>query len=273
MKRLFKHLLLACVLAVSTTAWAQMPYNTNMTQTHYNNSSIIVGSSRASWSSGVELKGGNFNWDDKYIIIALNQQSIPYQLKFKYKVSNWAATNPNWYVDESADRNSWSRVWSNESKNTDWSAQQTLTLSKSTKYIKLCYSGNMTGTYADIIITDQAYVNNPKVNDAVISSLDFGAGTISSGKKELTFDVEWCNVPELSVTSDNAEYFTVSPASFGGKAKYGTQTVSVFYDRDKAVGSHSGTITLSNGSITKTVTVTGTTTKREQSIHWNNDQH
>ena len=79
MKRLFKHLLLACVLAVSTTAWAQMPYNTNMTQTHYNNSSIIVESSRASWSSGVELKGGNFNWDDKYIIIALNQQSIPYQ--------------------------------------------------------------------------------------------------------------------------------------------------------------------------------------------------
>lgn len=279
MKRLFKHLLLACVLAVSTTAWAQMPYNTNMTQTHFNNSKTVIAKDNASWSSGLKLGGSAaFNWDDKYVIIALDQTSIPYQLSFRYKCNSGIATNPDWYVSESPDNQTWTKVWSAVSPtstivsvSTDWYTASPITLSKSTKYIKLCYSGNYSGTFDNIKVTDQAYVNNPKVNDAVISSLDFGAGTISSGKKELTFDVEWCNVPELSVTSDNAEYFTVSPASFGGKAKYGTQTVSVFYDRDKAVGSHSGTITLSNGSITKTVTVTGTTTKREQTIHWNND--
>ena len=123
------------------------------------------------------------------------------------------------------------------SVSTDWSATQTVTLSKSTKYIKLCYQGNYAGTFGSIVVSDQAYVHNPKVGEEEITSLDFGSGNISSGKAELSFDVEWCNVSALSVTS-NSTYFTVSPTSFGDKAKYGTQTVKVYYDRDKTVGKH-----------------------------------
>ena len=250
---------------------AQLPYNTTMTESHFNDSKVIVASNKASWNNGVELKGGNFNWDDKYIVIALNRQSIPYQLKFKYKVSSWAATNPNWYVDESEDNSNWSRVWSNESKNTSWSDEQTLTLTKSTKYIKLCYSGNLTGTYADIRVSDQSYVHDPIVNEEAISSLDFGSGAISSGKSELSFEVEWCNVEPLTVSSSNPAFFTVTPPSFGRKASYGTEVITVAYNRDNEVNTHSGTITLDNGSVTKTVTVQGTTTKRQQAIHWNNE--
>lgn len=267
--------MLISVFAVgSLAAYAQLPYNTTMTQSHYNDGSIIIKKSGTqSWDGGVKVgsAGGGFNWDDKYVIIALNQQSIPYQLKFKYKVGASGSSNPNWYVDESSDNSNWSRVWSNESKNTSWSAQQVINLSKSTKYIKLCYSGNFTGYFADIIVTDQAYVNNPTVNDVVITSLDFGEGAISSGKADLAFDVEWCNVNALSVTSDNTVFFTVSPASFGGKVQYGTQTITVSYDRDKAVGNHNATLTMTNGSVTKTVALSGATTKREQAIHWNAD--
>ncbi|MBQ9427802.1 MAG: hypothetical protein IJU36_09305 [Paludibacteraceae bacterium] len=107
------------------------------------------------------------------------------------------------------------------------------------------------------------------VGETEITSLAFGSGTISSGKAELSFDVEWCNVSALSVTSSNSTYFTVSPASFGRKAKYGTQTITVKYDRDIAVGNHSGTITISNTSYTKTVNISGSTTLRPQAIHWN----
>lgn len=272
------------LFGVNESAWGQLPYNTTMTKDHYNNSSINVGNDGASysqnkWDGGIYLaakkswvRGTEWNWDDKYVIIALKTNSIPYQLKFKYKCNSIIASNPDWYVAESSDKSNWTTIWSTESNSTSTSALQTVDLSKSTKYIKLCYSGNYGGTYSDIKVTDQKYVHNPKVGDNEISSLDFGSGTISSGKAELSFDVEWCNVSALSVTSSNTTYFTVSPASFGNTAKYGTQTVTVYYDRDVAVGNnHSGTITISNGNATytKTVSVNGTTTKRPQEIHWN----
>lgn len=264
---------LLCGLVLTAALFAQLPYNTTMTQSHFNNSSTVVAKESANWDSGIRLgTTSNWNpgnWNDHYVVIALNQASIPYQLKFKYKVNFGISSNPNWYIDESPDNTKWSRVWSNESRNTSWSDQQTVTLSKSTKYIKLCFSGNYSGTFADIIVSDQAYVNNPKVGDDVITSLDFGAKAISSGTEEKTFDIEWCNVNALTVSHTNTTVFTVTPNSFGGKAKYGTQTVTVAYNRNQEVGEHKDTITISNGSITKTVTVSGTTTKREQEIHWN----
>lgn len=277
------------LFGVNESAWGQLPYNTTMTSTHYNDSKVKVGSdgesySQNAWSGGIflqagtrknllgNIKGEEWNWEDKYVIIALKTNSIPYQLQFKYKCNSIIASNPDWYVAESSDKSNWTTIWSTESNSTSTSALQTVDLSKSTKYIKFCYSGNYGGTYSDIKVTDQAYVHNPKVGDSEISSLDFKSGTISSGKAELSFDVEWCNVSALSVTSSNTTYFTVSPASFGNTAKYGTQTVTVYYDRDVAVGNnHSGTITIGNGNstYTKTVSVKGTTTKRPQEIHWN----
>lgn len=275
MKKIY---LLSMLLAfICTTVWAQLPYNTTMTQSHYNNGSTVVKKEGSvSWENGVKLgKYAPFNWDDKYIVVALNQTSIPYQLTFKYKCNNSIATNPDWYVEESADNSNWSRIWSavtptstGVSVSEDTYTATPIDLSKSTKYIKLCYSGNYSGTFSDVRVSDQAYVNDPKVDDNVITSLDFGANTISSGVEEKTFDIEWCNVNALTVTSDNA-LFTVSPASFGGKAQYGTQTITVGYNRNQEVGEHSGTITITNGSVTKTVSVFGTTTKREQNIHWN----
>lgn len=273
MKKIFTFIVvMVCGLC---TVMAQLPYNTTVAKSHFDNASIVVAKESANWDSGIRLgTTSNWspgNWNDHYVVIALNQGSIPYQLKYKYKVNFAISSNPNWYVEESADNSTWSRLWSNESRNTSWSDQQVLTLAKSTKYIKLCFSGNYSGTFADIIVTDQSYVHDPKVGDDVISSLDFGTGTISSGKAELSFDVEWCNVDELSVSCDNTDVFSVSPASFGSKAKYGTQTVTVGYNRNVEVNDHSGTITISNGSITKTVTVSGSTTKRNQDIHWNTD--
>ena len=280
MKKIFTLFVIA-LMGISQV-FAQLPYNTTYTKTHFNSSSVTVSKSGANWdnSNGVRLGNaalGGFNWDDKYIVIALNQQSIPYQLSFKYKVSSTAVSNPKWYVSESSDNSNWTEIWTATPAttsiitiSTDWVDSNPLTLSKSTKYIRIGFSGNFAGYLSDIIVSDQAYVNNPKIGDDEISSLDFGASTISSGVEEKTFDVEWCNVNALTVTSDNA-LFTVSPVSFGGKAAYGTQTVTVGYNRNQEVGEHNGTITLSNGSITKTVTVSGSTTKREQAIHWSAD--
>lgn len=280
---------LLCGLVLTAALFAQLPYNTTMTQSHYNNSSIVVGNDGASrsqnkWDGGVRLEarasaitGSEWNWDDKFVIIALDQTSIPYQLTFQFQGTSIIASDPNWYVAESESKNGpWVTVWTATTPTTSGvsvsadpqSLESPIELSKSTKFIKLCYSGNYGGIYKNIKVTDQAYVNNPKVGDEEITSLGFGSNTISSGVEEKTFDVEWCNVNALSVTSDNA-LFTVSPASFGGTALYGTQTITVGYNRNQEIGEHSGTITITNGSVTKTVAVSGTTTKREQAIHWN----
>ena len=269
---------LIALMALSTNTFAQLPYNTNLTQSHYNDSKTVIKKEGSiSWENGVKLgKYAPFNWDDKYIVIALNQSSIPYQLSFKYKCNSTIATTPDWYVEESSDNSNWSRIWStvtptssSVSVSDDVYTATPIDLSKSTKYIKLCYSGNYSGTISDIKVTDQAYVNDPVVDDEIITSLDFGTATISSGKAVKSFDIERCNINELSVTCDNTGFFAVTPASFGAKAKYGSQTVTVTYDRDKEVGDHSATITISNGSNTKTISVSGTTTKRSQAIHWN----
>ena len=175
--------MLIAVLAVgSLAAYAQLPYNTTMTQSHYNNGSTVIRKEGSiSWDGGVKLgKYAPFNWDDKYIVIALNQGSIPYQLSFKYKCNSTIATTPDWYVEESADNANWSRIWSAVTPTTtevsvsDATYTVTpITLSKSTRYLKLCYSGNYSGTISEIKVTDQAYVNNPTVNDVVIS---YGSG-------------------------------------------------------------------------------------------------
>ena len=284
MKKSRKQWLLSAVFAIgcSIAAYAQLPYNTALTQSHYNNgSTVIKKEGQQKWENGIRLGTTGLsvgNWDDKYIVIALNQSSIPYQLTFKYKCNSIIATNPDWYVEESADNANWSRIWSavtptstGVSVSTSTYTASPIDLSKSTKYLKLCYSGNYSGTFSEIKVSDQAYVHDPVVDDVKITSLDFGTGSISSGKEEKSFDIEWCNINALSVTCDNTDFFTVSPASFGGKAKYGTQTITVAYNRDKEVGTHSGTITITNGSNTKTVTVSGSTTRRSQAIHWNAD--
>ena len=278
----FKQILFSLVLLLlSSQLLAQLPYNTTLTEDHYNNSNtVITKEGTVNWNGGGIRLGPTRstavgNWNDKYVVVALSQTSIPYQLTFKYKCNSVIATNPDWYVEESADNENWSRIWSAVtptssavSVSTDTYTVDPIDLSKSTKYIKLCYSGNYSGTFTEISVSDQAYVNDPTVDNQVITSLDFGANSISSGVEEKSFDIEWCNVPALSVTSDNA-FFTVSPASFGGKAKYGTQSITVGYNRDQEVGEHTATITVTNGSVTKTVTLSGSTTKREQAIHWN----
>ena len=137
---------LIALIALSTNTFAQLPYNTNLTQSHYNDSKTVIKKEGSiSWESVVKLgKYAPFNWDDKYIVIALNQSSIPYQLSFKYKCNSTIATTPDWYVEESSDNSNWSRIWStvtptssSVSVSDDVYTATPIDLSKSTKYIKL----------------------------------------------------------------------------------------------------------------------------------------
>ena len=135
--------MLIAVLAVgSLAAYAQLPYNTTWTQSLYNSSSTVIRKEgQQKWeNNGVRLGTTGLsvgNWDDKFIVLALAQTSIPSQLTFRYKCNVGIATNPDWYIEESADNANWSRIWSAVSPtssavsvSTDW-YNASITLSQS----------------------------------------------------------------------------------------------------------------------------------------------
>lgn len=170
------------------------------------------------------------------------------------------------YVEESADGNTWTTIWTNdEATDKNSHASGDIQLSKSTHYIRFHHSCNFSNSYTNIKVTELKYVEDPEP-----ASIDFGTAVINSGEVTKTSLVNWCNIAPLSVTCSNPR-FTVTPASFGAIDTYGSQTLTVAYTHTDEAGTNDGDITISNGTNTKTIHVTATTSKRTQTIEWNAD--
>ena len=171
------------------------------------------------------------------------------------------------YVEESADGNTWSTIWTNDdasSKDTKYSGE--IQLQRTTRYIRFHHSSNFSNSYTNINISELRYVEDPDP-----TSVDFGSAIINSGEVSKKVMINWCNIAPLTVTSSN-ERFHVSPSSFGNYENYGTQELTIRFSHEEE-GSFSGDITISNGVDTydKTIHVTAETTKRPQTITWNSD--
>ena len=168
------------------------------------------------------------------------------------------------YIEESADGNSWSTIWTNDdATNMDTRSSGDIQLSKATRYIRFHHSCNFSNSYTNIKVTELKYVEDPEP-----ATLDFGAAVINSGEVTKTSLINWCNIAPLSVACSNPR-FTVTPASFGGIDTYGSQTLTVSYTHTDETGLNEGDITISNGTYTKTIHVSANTTKRAQTIDWN----
>lgn len=145
---------------------AELPFT--MTEEAYNNSSIVVKkeASEVAWESGDNaVKLGDwtdgFSWKDKYIDIALKEspESISFQVQSKGAALIFSVTDAEWYVKESSD-NTWGdeKIWvDNETHQDAWSKTFTIPLKPSTRYVRLCYSGNFGGFFKDINITPKKY--------------------------------------------------------------------------------------------------------------------
>lgn len=234
----------------------------------WNNSNFKVASEgKNSWdgSKGIVLgntTGGGFNWDDKYVI--LHFEGIPDKLTFDIATSSKNATQVEWYVQESA-TNSFSSNLATYTHVSEDFVSQTVQLAPTTRYIKLCYSGNFGGYIRNVHISELKYVQDPEP-----ASVDFGSAVISSGEVSKEVNINWCNIAPLTVTSSN-ERFTVSPSVFGNYEQLGSQTITISYTHTNEVGANEGDITISNGTAAynKTIHVSAETTKRPQSITWN----
>ena len=228
------------------------------TQAMFNDGTITtqkVSQYGVEWTSDNQLRlGGSsttvlpgnpaYDWDDKYIVIHF--EGIPKDISFKYKantsdVSNGATAlkRADWYIAEGVEGANgeivWSEVypWANlggdKSNSTSWETVSNKPLQSTTRYLKLCYSGNFAGYYSDIVVTElEKFEAGPK-------PLDFGTQSVNFGQQEKQVVFEHANIGrETTVTIEGADkdFFSVSPTTISntGRDLYGTAYLNVTFD-------------------------------------------
>lgn len=275
MKKIFTSFI--AVLLTAICAVAQLPYNTEMTQSHFNDGNTKIASSGDNgWDNGVRLGGTStsifkdpaWNWEDKYIIIALNTNGIPNRLTCNTSVNTGSSSigagkDYFFYIATSSNNASYTTIWESNEQNNDVN----LSLAKDVKYIKICFAGNFAGYFKNIKVSELIEVKDP-----VNKTLDADTAEINTENTTISTTMEWCNTPafNLSIDGEDASQFTASISNNASKGKYGTATISATYTHN-VVGTHSATLTLSNGAFTKEITLTGTTTKKTPYLLWRAD--
>ena len=133
-------------------AMAELAYNVPFTETDWNDETTIVADEGDNaWSSNHGICLGNnvlggFDYDDKYVVIALANNATPTRVTATTKTRdtaglNTGATRVYFSVSVSADNENFAEVWTSESKKNDID----VTLPADTRYLKVLYSGNFAG--------------------------------------------------------------------------------------------------------------------------------
>ena len=268
MKQFLRHIFLLVALFVATAnAWAQLPYNTIMTESHYKNSAIVIKTvGNVGWNNGVRLgnaTGGGFNYDDKYVDIALNTNGIPNVLS---ATTNGGSTGIDYRVFVSSDNKTYTELWDSDQKENSISE----TLPKDTKYIRLFYSGNFAGYFKNIKVTELKYLNSPSS-----MNLRVGQKILNSTPSTNTITIDWCNVPAISysIEGTHKDKFSVTKIENNSSVgKYGTATIHLSYIHDDFAGEdqpHTATLKLWSNGTTYDVTLTGVTDRYIADFNWN----
>ena len=133
-------------------AMAELAYNVPFTEADWNDETTIVADEGDNaWSSkhGICLGNnvlGGFDYDDKYVVIALANNATPTRVTATTKTRdtaglNTGATRVYFSVSVSADNENFAEVWTSESKKNGID----VTLPADTRYLKVLYSGNFAG--------------------------------------------------------------------------------------------------------------------------------
>ena len=268
MKKIFTSFI--AVLLTAICAVAQLPYNTNYSKDYFNSGTTTVNKKSASWDDSkksifgserynrLKLDAGGFDWNDKYVDIALSQGGVPHKLICTTSCAG-TATSPNFYVATSVDNKTYTTQWSNTK-----GGNVEVELPKDANYVRLCYSGNLSGYYENIKVTELKYLNKP------VGNFKVGEKAIHSSESSNGLTIDWCNISaiEASISGTDAAKFKVASISNNASmGNYGTAIINVTYSHN-TLGTHTATLKLSGNGTSYSVTLTGTTTKKTQTITW-----
>ena len=126
--------------------------------------------------------------------------------------------------------------------------------------------------------TVKKYISNVKLTAAsyadapAASTWTAPTAKIGSPDESASTTMEWSNTSAftLSISGDGASQFTYNITNNAAVGKYGTATISVTYNHN-IVGTHNATLTISTAFGTHTIVLSGTTTKKDQTIAWANE--
>lgn len=179
-------------------------------------------SGNVSWDGGVKFTQGAINWDDSYYDIRF--EGIPDKLTFNYD-AQLGASGKEWYVCE---KGSAEEEW----LETDWKATNdngsaSITLRSSTRYVRFCYSGNLSATIKNIVVTEKVQF------EATPNSLDFVRQGDGEPMKKVTF--LHANAGRLTtavIEGEDKDYFKVDPMNIPGTGRdlYGTAELMVYFN-------------------------------------------
>ncbi len=239
----------------------------------YTDNGIRLGGSR----TDIVIGSPAYDWEDKYIDVAF--EGIPEKVTFDIATNNNAATGEYWYVKESSNGSAWSdEIWHSEHEGESY-ASFAVPLSSTTRYIRLCYSGNFAGYVKDLTITELQHFKT------ATESLDFGdRNQLNVEPSSQSFVVKHANAGyQTTVTAPEHYRVSLDNSSFSELVVYSTNetkrtggdimgefTVYVKYLAD-ADGKHDGNIEVSNNlreSILVPVTAT-TLSQRDPVLIWN----
>lgn len=256
MKKLFT-ILSAALLSVS--AFAELAYNTTLSENDFNNNATVIAKNNASWDEGIYMTKGGFNWDEYSATVALSA-GVPNKLSFTCQQSSFASTGTGFVVYESADNANWTEA-SKPGLSGASAHSYSADLKATTRYLKFAWAGNFSGTYTNIKVTEKILMETPNPE-----SIDFGTVKVDEVVEGQTFTLGWTNLTGTATSSDS--HFTVTPDAFGEiGANLQTTTFTVGLLTSEA-GVFSGTITLAGRDKSAQVTVSGAVEKYDQSIAW-----
>ena len=154
---------LVASVVMPAMAMAELAYNVPFSEADWNDETTIVADEGDNeWSSehGICLGNnswGGFNYDDKYVVIALANNATPTRVTATTKTRdtaglNTGATRVYFSVSVSADNENFAEVWTSESKKNDID----VTLPADTRYVKVLYSGNFSGCVEALTVYGEA---------------------------------------------------------------------------------------------------------------------
>lgn len=219
---------------------------------------------------------GGYNWNDKYTILYF--AGVPYKLSFTTSTDNYATTGDDGLFFYVADAETNSVLWSSKSETNTVETE----LPKSTRYLKLCYTGNLRGWFKNIEVTQLEQLDVNK------SSLVFESTYVTSGDLSQEIEVEWSSIKPMTWTLQDNGSTNYEGSAIDGTTQYSVEILDqnssldnygktrfkIIYDDNKA-GNHKAVLTLSGvtddgNTISKTVTIDGTRLRKKQQIAWVN---
>ena len=231
---------------------------------------------------GIGIGEGGYNWDDKFIIIEFS--GIPDSLSFTTTATQpWAGmggsttgTNSSlfFYVSEGKSATNWTKTWEYTERDNNVKEK----LNPDTRFLKLCFTGNLEGWFKDVEVTElnefRAVDQNNDTQD--VTHLDFGANQVFTSKT-LPFKLRYAN-PGYKITVESTDpHFTVDPSYIGdiGGEYHGTRTINVTYTSSEPYATSSNAMIIIKDEIGKehsdTVYLSASSYKAEQVIHWRDD--